>query len=208
MSFLFLFLLVVPPEVFSQQSHPWEEEVLLDFQEQRSEPATDFLNAVSSTTDYVGISVPVVVFATGWITKDKAIRQKGLYIAKSVVVSTVLVTALKHSINRNRPFDENPMIVPVGSAGSHSFPSGHSSLSFTTATALSLSFPKWYVIVPAYLWAGTVSVSRIYLGVHYPSDVVTGAVLGTVSAWATHKANDWLKGKRKKKEDAKTVLLY
>jgi undecaprenyl-diphosphatase len=47
---------------------------------------------------------------------------------------------------------------------------------------LSRSYPKWYIAAPAYLWAGSVGYSRMYLGVHYPSDVFGGAVLGTTTS--------------------------
>ena len=68
----------------------------------------------------------------------------------------------------------------------HSFPSGHAATSFAMATSLSLSFPEWYVIAPSMLWAASVSVSRAWLGVHYPTDIAVGAALGTGIALAVH----------------------
>lgn len=46
-----------------------------------------------------------------------------------------------------------------------------------------MAYPKWYVIAPAFLWAGSVSYSRMYLGVHYPTDVAAGAALGVGSTF-------------------------
>ena len=54
------------------------------------------------------------------------------------------------------------------------------------ATALTLSYPKWYVIAPSYLLAVSVAYSRINLGVHYFSDVLGGAALGTGCAYLAH----------------------
>ena len=62
-------------------------------------------------------------------------------------------------------------------------------MAFATATSLSLTYPKWYIIVPAYSWAGAVGYSRMHLGVHYPSDVFIGALVGAGSAWLTHAMN-------------------
>lgn len=73
---------------------------------------------------------------------------------------------------------------------SSSFPSGHAAMSFAIATSLSLSHPEWYVIVPSAAWATTVSVSRIWLGVHYPGDVVAGMVLGVGVSTAVHLLGD------------------
>ena len=54
-------------------------------------------------------------------------------------------------------------------------------------------------MVPAHLWAGAVAYSRLHMGVHYPSDVLAGAVLGSASALATYKVNQWIHRKYAKK---------
>lgn len=78
-------------------------------------------------------------------------------------------------------------------------PSGHTSTAFATATSLSLAYPKWYVVAPSFVWAGAIGYSRMHLGVHYPSDVLAGAIVGSGSAYLTYKANQWINKKRKKK---------
>jgi membrane-associated phospholipid phosphatase len=82
-------------------------------------------------------------------------------------------------------------------AGSPSFPSGHTSDAFATATSLSIAFPKWYVIAPSFLWACSVGYSRMDLGVHYPSDVMAGAIIGAGSAYLCYKANRWIQKRRR-----------
>jgi undecaprenyl-diphosphatase len=88
----------------------------------------------------------------------------------------------------------------AGTGNSPSFPSGHTSVAFSTATSLYLAYPKWYVAVPAFTYAASVGYSRMYLGVHYPSDVLAGAVIGAGSAWLMYKANKWLFKKKPKTE--------
>ncbi len=83
-----------------------------------------------------------------------------------------------------------------------SFPSGHTSLAFSMATSLSIKYRKWYIVVPAFLYAGFNGYSRLYLGVHYPTDVLAGAITGSSSAWLTFKLNQWLHRKKKNKAAA------
>ena len=111
----------------------------------------------------------------------------------------VVTTAIKYSVNRTRPYAAYPFIDNVITEADPSFPSGHTSAAFATATTLSMNFPKWYVVVPAYAWAGGVAYSRLHLGVHYPSDVAVGAITGAGSAYLTHKARQWLQKNRQRK---------
>lgn len=106
-------------------------------------------------------------------------------------------TALKYSVNRERPFVTYPDIIKKTDTHSPSFPSGHTSNAFATATSLSLAYPKLYIIFPSFAYAGTVAYSRMHLGVHYPSDVAAGAVIGAGCAYLTHKVNKLLLEKNK-----------
>jgi undecaprenyl-diphosphatase len=84
---------------------------------------------------------------------------------------------LKELFERVRPCNALPdAITPVGCAGGYSFPSNHALNNFAAAVFLSRLFPKykWIFLTTATL----VSISRIYLGVHYPSDVLGGAIIG------------------------------
>jgi membrane-associated phospholipid phosphatase len=154
----------------------------------------------------ISIGEPIVVFSVGLIQKDSTLKNKGIFLAETFLVNGFITTALKFSINRDRPFVTYPFIDKQTDAGSHSFPSGHTSASFATATSLSLAFPKWYVIAPSFAWASAVGYSRMHLGVHYPSDVLAGAVVGAGSAFLSYKLNRWITGKYSKKKTNKKML--
>ena len=185
---------VFKPTVIAQRQS-LDVRILTELQEDRHDAATRTYQGISNTTQAIGLLVPATVLATGIIKNDNATIKKGFYIAESIAAAELVTFGLKYSIKRQRPFEANKFITSAAStnaAGTPSFPSGHTSEAFSTATALTLAYPKWYVAVPAYLWAGSVGGSRMYLGVHYPSDVLAGAVIGAGSAWLMYKANKWL----------------
>lgn len=101
----------------------------------------------------------------------------------AVALADLSASALKGLIDRPRPPlrypDQHPH-VQVPDSGS--FPSGHAATSFAGATILAFAFPRGAPMF--YLLATAVGFSRVYLGVHYPLDVLGGAVLGTLIALA------------------------
>lgn len=97
--------------------------------------------------------------------------------ARSVAAALIANTAIKQVVRRPRP-DLGPDLAPLASTiSSLSYPSAHASTSFAAAGALGL--PS----LPLYAAAGAMALTRPYLGVHYPSDVVAGAALG----WAVER---------------------
>lgn len=159
-----------------------DDRILIDLSNHRTPKQTDFMMFISKYNDVVNFAVPVGVLAGGIIGNDKGTRQDAAYIASSSAVNVILTMALKKLFKRPRPFAANVKINAVYQPPHYSFPSGHTSSAFTTATAISQVQNKWYITAPAYLWAGAIGYSRMYLGVHYPTDVAAGALLGTGSA--------------------------
>ncbi|MBB6270987.1 undecaprenyl-diphosphatase [Pedobacter cryoconitis] len=159
-----------------------DNRIMIDLSEHRTEQKTSFFMFLSKYNNLVNVAIPAGIFAAGVIDNDKGTRQNALYIASSSAVNILLTMVTKKLVKRPRPFLGQVKISAVYYPGQTSFPSGHTSSSFATATALSQVYHKWYVIAPAYLWAGSMGYSRMYLGVHYPSDVAAGALIGTGSA--------------------------
>jgi undecaprenyl-diphosphatase len=79
-------------------------------------------------------------------------------------------------VQRHRPFETQ--IGPKSNA--HSFPSGHTATAFACATVLAHFVPRWRV--PFFVLAALIGLSRVYNGMHYPTDVLAGAVLGVLIA--------------------------
>jgi membrane-associated phospholipid phosphatase len=162
-------------------------------------PSDKFFQFVSNSAAVLEIGVPAGIVTTGLINHDDQTVRKACVAIAAAAICSGITLAVKYSVNRDRPFITYPDIAKKSAAGSPSFPSGHTSGAFVLATSLTLSYPKWYIIVPAYTWACTVAYSRMDLGVHYPSDVLAGALIGTGSAWLTHYINKKLIIKSKKK---------
>jgi membrane-associated phospholipid phosphatase len=155
-----------------------DDRIMIRFADNRTPRQTSFNYFISKTNIYGNALVPASLLIGGTLSNNKEMRQNALYVASSSAISFATILIIKRIFKRPRPFRGNFRIFPVYIAGDYSFPSGHAASSVSTATALSMAYPKWYVIAPAALWAGSVSYSRMYLGLHYPSDVATGALIG------------------------------
>jgi undecaprenyl-diphosphatase len=201
-----LFLFTLTPFSFFAQN--LDIDILESLNCEKKCPLDNIMTGISDVSYILDISMPATVGLTGLIGHDKDLFYKGIEMGAAAFVNAAITYSMKKIINRDRPYETYPeLVVAKSSSGSASFPSGHTSASFTTATTLSLNFPKWYVIVPSYVWASAVGYSRIYLGVHYPSDVLAGAIIGSGSAYLTFKINKWLQKKYDYKNEIKLRIL-
>ena len=148
----------------------------------------NFFSFQSNSVKPVLIAAPLGFIATGIIQKDKKAEDAGILLATAAILNLGITYGLKNAVNRKRPYDALDHVHTVGNTErSASFPSGHTSSAFTVATMVSLNYPKWYVIVPSFAWAGLAGYSRMAIGMHYPSDVLMGAVVGAGSAYLIYK---------------------
>jgi len=178
--------------LFSSNVHAqnWDINTLKSINPQN--PNSTVMKAFSHSLYPIAIAAPASILAAGYIHNDKTLQHKGWELVGSIVINTAITQALKLTVDRNRPWQTYPGVVhPYKIDNSASFPSGHTSTAFATATTLTLEFKKWYVAVPAYAWAAGVGYSRIYLGEHYPTDAIAGAAVGAGSAFLSH----WLSKK-------------
>ncbi|KMT22343.1 phosphatase PAP2 family protein [Clostridium cylindrosporum] len=104
-------------------------------------------------------------------------RKYGVTLLIALTLSLVIgEVILKPLIGRIRPFNVNDVLILIPSPSGFSFPSGHSMSSFTAATII-WNFNKRFGVV-AFIAASVIAFSRLYLYVHYPTDVIGGAILG------------------------------
>ena len=131
----------------------------------------------------LGNSRFIWIIITFLLLLNKRTRCCGIVLTAALSVECILGEGiLKQIFGRDRPFIRFPdIILLIKKPGSFSFPSGHTMSSFTAATVIYHS--SKYAGIPAYLLAVLIGFSRVYLCVHYPSDVLAGAVFGFVTAY-------------------------
>ena len=153
----------------------------------------DASKALSHSGLILPVGIPTAMGIYALVQKDEPMLKEAVYIGTSVIEALGITMAMKYTFDRQRPYEKYPNLIhPVSTEPDPSFPSGHTAAAFSLATSLSITYPKWYVIAPSALWACGVGYSRINQGVHYPSDVLAGAVIGTGCAFLNIYINRWL----------------
>jgi undecaprenyl-diphosphatase len=128
---------------------------------------------------HLGGTVPSIVAAGLPLLVCCELYRAGELAVASVVVSHLLVQLVKRTVGRGRPSLGCDRSAIIQEPDRFSFPSGHATASFAVALAYATAFPLWSG--PLLLLAVLVGFSRIRLGVHYPSDVVVGQLLATLT---------------------------
>jgi membrane-associated phospholipid phosphatase len=159
------------------------------------------MNAISDVSPYVMSSTPLLLYTIGAYKKDKKIQQQAINQGIGLAIVSASTLLAKRIANRDRPGLTYPQyIMPLQPKYYYSFPSGHTSMSFWWATSITMATKKWYYIAPAWTLASAVSYSRMHLGVHYPTDLIGGAVFGVTSAMLSEHINNWLQKNRNTKK--------
>ncbi|UQA59750.1 phosphatase PAP2 family protein [Polyangium aurulentum] len=133
---------------------------------------------------------------------QRATRVTAAWLVAALLATSGTVTLIKALVGRARPCDSLEWCAPVfgASPGGHSFPSGHAAGSFAFALFVSMRKPTLAPLALAF--AACVAWSRVHLGVHYPTDVMAGALLGSAFgaafAWASTRyfTDPWRSGSR------------
>ena len=140
-------------------------------------PASTAVSRFSTLGEHAGLWIGI---GTAGVLLDERRRERWQRAVTVVAGTYVLNTVIKAAVRRPRPaFDGLPALVRTPSA--LSFPSAHASTSFAAARVYGELLPA----APLYATAVAMACSRVYLGVHYPSDVATGILLGLAIGSAT-----------------------
>jgi undecaprenyl-diphosphatase len=157
--------------------------------------SSPFLDYTIPWLTYLGSHFAVILFIIlSWIiTKQRKVLRRLILL---YAIQLAVIYSLKFLIQRQRPFLFLEMASKLskgpGEILDPSFPSAHSAFSFMMATLLALWFPRYWIIF--FIIAGFIGWTRIYLGVHYPTDVIAGTLLGCgITRWVIHWMNLSLK---------------
>ena len=148
------------------------------------------MQGVNAASKPLFVAIVPVVGAFDLASDSRAGPTARLMISEGAAIGATFL--LKHLVQRPRPFVALRDVTrrqgaELGGVDPYSFPSGHSATAFAIATSASLSYPEWYVIVPSMTWATATAVARVWHGMHYPSDIAVGAVLGAGIAFGVHE---------------------
>ncbi|MPW25764.1 phosphatase PAP2 family protein [Alkalibaculum sp. M08DMB] len=140
------------------------------------------LDQIMIFASYIGNNGAIWVIITLLLMSIKKYRHIGIMIFCSLLLCIIIGNiTLKPLIARIRPFNVFPQVILlISSPTDFSFPSGHTMTSFASATVLYLTNKKWGVA--ALILATLIAFSRVYLFVHYPSDIVGGVIIGVLIA--------------------------
>lgn len=143
----------------------------------RADVLTPIVRFITSLGDegifWIALTVLLLIF--------RKTRRAGMCCALALILDLLVVNiCLKPLVARTRPYDVLQLIQPlIENPHDFSFPSGHSAVSFAGAWAFFRSTGrKWGV--PALVLAALIALSRLYVGVHYPTDVLFGALTGAL----------------------------
>ena len=141
------------------------------------------------------------IAATILLLIPKKTRKVGIISGVALLGSEIVNNNLiKELVQRPRPyvtFSDLQILIPTPSE--FSFPSGHASGSFAAASVFYSNLPKKFG-VPAVILAGLIGLSRLYVGVHYPTDVIAGMIVGILLSYGAELLVNFIAKRLKKKK--------
>jgi undecaprenyl-diphosphatase len=197
------FLLVLVS--FQALAQNWDYQTLKSINKNRNNSSEGMMELLNNSDYVICGAVPFMQLVTAYASNDVNSWEGAKQSLIGYGYDLAFTELFKYSLQRDRPATTYPTVIKAYRSNTDpSLPSGHTSMIFSAATSISISHPKWYVIAPSYFLAGAVGYSQLYLGMHYPTDVLLGAVVGAGSSWLSYKTNQWIN----KRRNAKMFMQY
>lgn len=159
-------------DVWEREGIGWDEPVLRGLHALAT-PQLDQWVVLLTRIGYLWGTVPAAFLLVAWLVYRRR-RRDAVFAALAVGGAAALMTILKSIFQRVRP----TLWVPVAPEASYSFPSGHATLNSALATTVVLLLWRtrwrWPALVLGIVWVAAICLTRVYLGVHFPSDVTAG----------------------------------
>ena len=154
----------------------------------RIKPLDNLFIFITDTAYVTAVVIALLVLSIALYISRKSLKMKAVQLVTALAANTIVVTLLKFTINRERPYVHDPLITKLTSGGSPSFPSGHTADAFVIAMSFTLLFSeKIFLNILIWLWVLAVAYSRVVLGVHYVSDIIGSAIIGSLIAIIVNK---------------------
>ncbi|WKY45110.1 phosphatase PAP2 family protein [Eubacteriaceae bacterium ES2] len=152
-----------------------------------------FLTPIFIMITKLGNSGVIWIISAMVLMLSQKTRKVGIMVIIALGLTTLLNDMiLKNIVARPRPYEVIPGLqYLIEKQNSYSFPSGHSGSSFAAAVTIYLNLPKSYGIL-AMILAALIAFSRLYLGVHYLSDILCGAIIGSIIAALVYKTSKYM----------------
>lgn len=163
-----------------------DQAILHDVNNGRVSAFDSFFIIITNTSSYVALGATGFVFLLSFVKQSATLRRCGWQLLFTFLFAFIVIKSLKYSIDRIRPFDQHTTVEKLVEIDTPSFPSGHTLESAAMATTVVLLFSHKALWAFAIAWAMSVAFSRVLLGVHYPSDVMAGIILGVLVALISH----------------------
>lgn len=167
-----------------------DDEIYDSIQRNRNSATSDVAEVVQEFGSFPSFGIMGAFYLGGALldnNKAKAVAMDAF--AASLVSAGIITTSLKVIIGRSRPGDDEGTYRFQPFGGHHSFPSGHTTQAFSLASAVAEHYEEWWIDTIAYGIAGGVGLARVEQEAHFPSDVVAGALIGTIVGKAIVRYN-------------------